>query len=130
MVEGFTWATSSVCSFWNMRLRASQANPAMSARAFIPAMRGPMRMYEADGALGYGVVLVAQCCQDARQVSQRRNLVSQLALRAEQTHCCRGNCLQGLTLQGLQEGHQELSRLAQHPAGLSNKDAQEDSTNF
>lgn len=37
-----TWATSSVCSFWNILLRASQANPAMSARAFIPDMSGPM----------------------------------------------------------------------------------------
>lgn len=32
--------------------------------------------------------------------------------------------------QGLQEGHQELSRLAEHPAWLSNKDAQENAANF
>jgi len=37
-----TCATRSVCSFWNMRLRASQASPAMSARDLIPAIRGPM----------------------------------------------------------------------------------------
>ncbi len=60
-------------------------------------------MDETDGALGHGVVLVVECCQDARQVTQRRNLVGQLALRAEQTYCCRGNCLQGLTLQETSE---------------------------
>lgn len=43
----FTWATSSVCSFWNIRLRASQAKPAMSGRHFIPVMRGPMVSREA-----------------------------------------------------------------------------------
>lgn len=56
-------------------------------------------MEEADGALGHAVVLVVECCQDPRQVTQRRNLVGQLALCAEQTHCCGGNRLQGLTLQ-------------------------------
>lgn len=45
--QQFTWATSSVCSFWNMRLRASQASPAMSGRHFIPDMRGPMVSREA-----------------------------------------------------------------------------------
>lgn len=109
-------------------------------------------MEQTDGALGYGVVLVVECCQDPRQMTQRRNLVGQLALSAKQTNCCCGNCLQGLTLeesrkgkkgkywyekkeskeyenklkqdthigviflqqlsQGLQEGNQELSRLA------------------
>lgn len=53
---------------------------------------------EADGALGHGVVLVGQCSQDARQVAQGRDLVTQLGLCAEQTHRRRGNCLQGLTL--------------------------------
>lgn len=55
-------------------------------------------MDETDGALRYSIVLVVQCCQDARQVAQRRNLVSQLALCAEQTHGCCGNGLQRLTL--------------------------------
>lgn len=55
-------------------------------------------MDEADGALGHGVVLVVECCKDPGQVTQRRNLVSQLALRAEQTHRCCGDRLQGLTL--------------------------------
>lgn len=130
-------------------------------------------MDEPDGALGHGVVLVVECRQDPRQVTQRGNLVGQLALRAEQTNCCGGNCLQGFTLQetrddqdrgedqrcetaeckvcvlqflcasthvgvvflqqlseGLQEGHQELSRLAQHPAWLSDEDAQEDPTDL
>lgn len=32
--------------------------------------------------------------------------------------------------QGLQEGNQELSRLTQHPARLSNEDTKEDSTDF
>lgn len=31
---------------------------------------------------------------------------------------------------GLQEGHQELSRFTQHPTRLSNEDAKEDSTDF
>ena len=57
-------------------------------------------MQQADGALGDGVVAVVERGQDARQVAQRRDLVGQLALRAEQTHCCRGNRLQGLSLQG------------------------------
>ena len=56
-------------------------------------------MQQADGALGDGVVAVVERGQDARQVAQRRHLVGQLALRAEQTHCCRGNRLQGLPLQ-------------------------------
>lgn len=54
---------------------------------------------EADGVLGHGVVLVVECCQDTRQVTQRGHLVGQLALGAEQTDCCRGNRLQGLALQ-------------------------------
>lgn len=56
-------------------------------------------MEQTDGALGYSVVLVVECCQDPRQMTQRRNLVSQLALSAEQTNCRCGNCLQGLTLE-------------------------------
>lgn len=40
-------------------------------------------VYEADGALGHGVVLVVERGQDARQVAQRRNLIGQLRLRAE-----------------------------------------------
>lgn len=56
-------------------------------------------MDEADGALGHGVVLVVKRRQDAGQVTQRRNLVGQLGLRAEETHCRRGDRLQGLTLQ-------------------------------
>lgn len=55
-------------------------------------------MDNTDGALRYGIVLVVQCCQDARQVAERRNLVSQLALCAEQTYCCCGYSLQRLTL--------------------------------
>lgn len=55
-------------------------------------------MEETDGALGYSVVLVVECCQDPRQMTQRRNLVRQLALSDEQRNCCCGNCLQGLTL--------------------------------
>lgn len=43
----FTWATRSVCSFWNMRFRASQARPAMSVRILIPVIRGPMVSREA-----------------------------------------------------------------------------------
>lgn len=57
-------------------------------------------MDDADGALGDGVVLVVERRYDARKVTQRRNLVSQLALRAEQADGCRGNRLQGLTLHG------------------------------
>lgn len=56
-------------------------------------------MEQTHGALRYSVVLVVECCQDPRQMTQRRNLVGQLALSAEQTNCCRGNCLQGLTLE-------------------------------
>lgn len=60
-------------------------------------------MDEADGALGHGIVLVVECCQDPRQVAQRRDLVGQLALCAEQTNCRGGNRLQGLTLQKITE---------------------------
>lgn len=56
-------------------------------------------MDEPDGALGHGVVLVVERRQDPRQVTQRGNLVGQLALCAEQTNCCCGNRLQGFTLQ-------------------------------
>lgn len=50
-------------------------------------------MDDADGALGDGVVLVVERCYDARKVTQGWNLVSQLALRAEQADGCRGNRL-------------------------------------
>lgn len=55
---------------------------------------------QADGALGHGVVLVVESGQDARQVAQRRDLVGQLALAAEQTHGGRGDRLQSFALQG------------------------------
>lgn len=56
-------------------------------------------MDEADGALRHGVVFVVERCQDARQVTQRGNLVSQMALGTEKANSRRGDCLQSLTLE-------------------------------
>lgn len=56
-------------------------------------------MDEADGALRHSIVFVVERCQDARQVTQRGNLVGQMALGAEKANGRRGNCLQALTLQ-------------------------------
>lgn len=61
-------------------------------------------MKEANGALGHAVVLVVQCCQDPRQVTQRGNLVGQLALCAEQAYCCGGDSLQSLPLKEIRDG--------------------------
>ena len=62
------------------------------------------RMYEADAALGHGIILVPEGPQDPGHVTQGGHLVSQLRLSAEETHGRRSDHLQGLPLQDIHTG--------------------------